>query len=1184
MRTTKINLQNIIIIFLALIIGGLLRFYNLNWDEGHFFHPDERNIANAVARIHFFDQLNPDFFAYGGLIIYLIRAVAETTASLTQNHLWLVEWGHINLIGRFLSAFFSTLTIPFVYLLAKKIFNQRIGIFSAIFYTFTVSSIQIAHFAITENFLTLAAIILCLCSVYLAEKASLKNYLICGIILGLVTAAKTTGLSLIAFPLTAHLINILRQESIVKKNLFFLLLILTGLITFTIFSPYTFLSWDKFVESMRYESGVATGTLPVPYTLQFAKTIPYLFQAQNFLWQIGPLIFLSLPGLILLIIDLVRKRRLILLIFITFPLLYFLYVGSWHTKFIRYTLPLLPFLIILASLLLDKVIRSWRLAGLSLTAIFYLLTVLWACAFFSIYTREQTRITASKWIYQNIPVGSVIYGEHWDDGLPIPLPDLNPNQYQGEALTIYDSDNEAKLSYYAQKLSSGDYIILSSRRLYGTLINLPDKYPLTSRYYQSLFSGQLGYQKVAEFTSYPSFLGIEVNDDASEETFQIYEHPKVIIFKNTSRLPSEQINSILAPFPLSTSTPQILDPPFWRPLPAYFFIVISFVLGWMLVSLLAPLVIQKDFLKFPISFILGTFFLVWLTFLLSLFLTPAISILASFYISVILIILLWHHTQHKFLWRISLSDLSLISLFFIFSWWFVYQSLSSNDGVLKIGANVWSDFEVHLPLIRTFSWGGNIPPQAPSFPHKNFSYHFLFYYWNAILEFLGLSLNWATSLPSLLSLTALLTIIFKFPKYFFPNKATLTGIIAVVLFLFNSTFSFIEAIEKLKAGSLPDLFNKIWNNNQYLSVGPFTDDKVSIIWNLNVYANQPHVVFGFALALIIVLFLFLYHQENHRWQHLLFLGILVGLSPFWHIHLFLSLELVFLVLAVFKQRFSLISLLFIAGLFAIPQLLWLSKDVQSSFAFHPGFLAYPPLSFSSFSTYWLYNLGLLLFAIPLGVWLSKKEQKIWFLAFLSIFIFANLFQIHAEMFNNHKLFNLWLLFANFFAAYFLASLWTRLGYKILFFPLFFILILSGIIDFMVTKNQPFYEITDAPKNTLVSWVKDNTSPNSIFLGYQDEMYHFVRMAGRFTFLFQPRYGRNFGYEMQMRERDQIVKALYQAENPSLTLQLLAQEKIDYVIIPKDRFVSTPFFINYTFFNSHFPTVFDDQNIKILQVN
>jgi hypothetical protein len=169
-------------------------------------------------------------------------------------------------------------------------------------------------------------------------------------------------------------------------------------------------------------------------------------------------------------------------------------------------------------------------------------TVIWALAFFTIYTKPQTRIAASNWMYRNIPTGSKILTEHWDDGLPVNLgQSFVPERFTSEQLTIYDTDNDQKKIYYATKLSSADYIVINSRRLYGTLIHMQDTYPLTSFYYKQLFAGNLGYKKVGEFTSYPTFMHIQINDDASEETFQVYDHPKVLIFQNTKKYSAEQL-------------------------------------------------------------------------------------------------------------------------------------------------------------------------------------------------------------------------------------------------------------------------------------------------------------------------------------------------------------------------------------------------------------------------------------------------------------------------------------------------------------------------------------------------------------------------------------------------------------------------------------------------------------------
>ncbi len=45
---------------------------------------------------------------------------------------------------------------------------------------------------------------------------------------------------------------------------------------------------------------------------------------------------------------------------------------------------------------------------------------------------------------------------------------------------------------------------------------------MTTRYYEALFSGELGYDPLITFTSRPKFLGIEINDDDSDESFTVY--------------------------------------------------------------------------------------------------------------------------------------------------------------------------------------------------------------------------------------------------------------------------------------------------------------------------------------------------------------------------------------------------------------------------------------------------------------------------------------------------------------------------------------------------------------------------------------------------------------------------------------------------------------------------------------
>ncbi|MFC1727503.1 ArnT family glycosyltransferase, partial [Patescibacteria group bacterium] len=530
-------------------IGGFFRFYNLNWDQGHLFHPDERNLASAVTKISFFNQLNPEFFAYGSLPIYLYRLIGELLVLITHNHSWISDWGQINLIGRGVSATVSTASIGLVYYLSRKLFNKKIALFSALLMATFPSLIQVAHFGVTESLITFWTILLAILSLKLFEKPSFFRYTLTGIFLGLSVATKISTLSLLSFLGLAHFLNYpqLKKPSvnflkqIVKHSIKFLLLTFSAFTTFLALSPFVFLSWPKFTESINYEGGVVSGRLKVVYVFQFEKTLPYLFQLKNLFWQIGPVALVAVLGFLWLCWLTLKNRNKKQLIFLIFPLCYFAYVGSWYTKFIRYMIPLLPFLAISASWLIYNFERRWKKVAQTLIVLTLVSSMFWALAFFSIYTRKSTRITASQWIYQNIPKQAKILTEHWDDGLPVSIPPHRASQFQTESLTIYDPDNPKKALYYSEKLAESDYLIFNSRRLYGTLMNWPERYPITSRYYHLLFQEKLGYRKVAQFTSYPSFLGLKIIDDRSEETFQVYDHPKVIIFKNIERLNQAEI-------------------------------------------------------------------------------------------------------------------------------------------------------------------------------------------------------------------------------------------------------------------------------------------------------------------------------------------------------------------------------------------------------------------------------------------------------------------------------------------------------------------------------------------------------------------------------------------------------------------------------------------------------------------
>ena len=169
--------------------------------------------------------------------------------------------------------------------------------------------------------------------------------------------------------------------------------------------------------------------------------------------------------------------------------------------------------------------------------------MLWGWGFLAIYRRPLSRITASKWIYANVPEGSVVANEHWDDALPFSLDgkmSFKPSgTYYGLTsssdgqMQMYGEDTPEKREQLYQWLNEADYIVQSSNRLWGSIPRLPMRYPMSTEFYKLLAEGKLGWELAGHFTSFPTIFGIPFDDTWAEEAFSVYDHPEVRIYRKT---------------------------------------------------------------------------------------------------------------------------------------------------------------------------------------------------------------------------------------------------------------------------------------------------------------------------------------------------------------------------------------------------------------------------------------------------------------------------------------------------------------------------------------------------------------------------------------------------------------------------------------------------------------------------
>src|SRR5258706_11916075 len=112
----------LLLLALLMIVGALLRFYNIDWGDPFYFHPDERNIASSISQLVFPIQLNPHFFAYGSFPIYLIFITGIITNLF---HPLSVTFQQAIVISRMFSATLSLLLIPSVFYIAKQMTHKN---------------------------------------------------------------------------------------------------------------------------------------------------------------------------------------------------------------------------------------------------------------------------------------------------------------------------------------------------------------------------------------------------------------------------------------------------------------------------------------------------------------------------------------------------------------------------------------------------------------------------------------------------------------------------------------------------------------------------------------------------------------------------------------------------------------------------------------------------------------------------------------------------------------------------------------------------------------------------------------------------------------------------------------------------------------------------------------------------
>lgn len=451
-----------LLLVLLILTGVIFRFAWVNWNDDADLHPDEYGLTSTITALSipssFAEYINTrvspispyqkyDFngqatnpgpdnrMRWGQWPITIIRALAETTGN--------TGYSELRLMGRQLSALMDVLSLIFIFLTGRRLYGERAGLLAAALSAMAVLQIQQSHFMVNDTFGTLFCSVAIWAAAHTVRLPDLEDppgaawpwYIVFGVFLGMAVATKVNLVVLAGVIVLAALLEVheitggWRWRALTPWLRALLLLVLTAgvsLVTFRLVQPMSFraetgdttlltvhLNQD-WVDSMEVAQNESRGVNAGPPGEQWVGRIPLVFPFVNMVvWGMGLLLGITAwAGFFYAAWQIARSRPgwQAHLLPAAWVGAYFLFMGTRHVMSLRYFLPIYPALCLLAAVILlewydrrQLARRSTLLPALA-TGVVLIGTFTWMVGFVgAVYTQPNTRIRATRWIFENIP-------------------------------------------------------------------------------------------------------------------------------------------------------------------------------------------------------------------------------------------------------------------------------------------------------------------------------------------------------------------------------------------------------------------------------------------------------------------------------------------------------------------------------------------------------------------------------------------------------------------------------------------------------------------------------------------------------------------------------------------------------------------------------------------------------------
>lgn len=546
--------------------------------------------------------------------------------------------------------------------------------------------------------------------------------------------------------------------------------------------------------------------------------------------------------------------------------------------------------------------------------------------------------------------------------------------------------------------------------------------------------------------------------------------------------------------------------------------------------------------------------------------------------------------------KLTIFEIVFLVFVVIFISNMMFKTFFVKDEMICIGFSVHSDFAPHMGMIRSFSYGNNFPTGYAHFAGEDIRYHFLFQFMVGNLEYLGMRLDYAFNIPSIISMVCVCSLLYTLAVRIIGKR--LGGYLSVLFFLFRSSPSFFTYLASISEKE--NLSKVLKEQTNFIS---YTEHEDWGLWNLNVYCNQRHFAFSLAiLILAIALYMpYVYRmaaklkafaqekkallaQENVEKPQSIFreflnvfilnkeamlprnigfalvTGLFLGGIAFWNGAVLIGcLSVLFVMALASDHRLDYLITAIIALTLSLLQSSFFVNGSAVSLKYCFGFLATNKTMWGA-GKYLMDLWGILLILIVVYLFFGKGVKRYLVFAFSAPLILAFTLSMTVDVTVNHKFVMMSAMLLGIIVAEILTNLWEQKRFSLRFFAIIVAVCMTvtGIFDFIVVLRKNENQVRFLEKDPLTEWVKDNSDSKDIFLTSYVSLNKIV-MGGGMLYYGWPYYAWSAGYNTWLREEK--VKEMYEATSPQELQHMVLENNIRYIVVDRDVRENTNYEVN-----------------------